>query len=486
MTSSNVRFCGYPSAFIYEVTGSERKEDRIKHLFWGDTIVLPGERQGDYVRAKSRDAEGWMKESDLLEDPLLDIIFLDVGQGDSCLIVTPADEKVLVDAGKEDHLLRYLRWRYKNYETPEMRAMGGKITAVIISHPDNDHYLGLKSLIEDPKFGPLINIDAVYHNGIFTRKGSGLSSLGALQKEGKVTYISDPVVTHADLEKFFTTAPGWDKLEYPKLIHDLRLKNAGTKFLMLNQTFTKIPNLTPVPGMSVTVLGPILEKIDGGQGLRTFGGDVGKTKNGHSIILLLRYKNIRILLGGDLNIPSEKFLLEHYATLNPFEAEVLKAYHHGSGDFAEEFIESIKPYVSVISSGDNESYSHPRADTMGFLGKASRGRRPLLFSTELARSAPEIIKNPIILKQEFKTLTQKLGRTDLSAAERSETEKKLNALEDTALNRSVAVYGAINLRTDGEKLLMCQKKEAPNKEREEWDIYKIAPDASKKQLVLVP
>jgi len=249
-----------------------------------------------------------------------------------------------------------------------------------------------------------------------------------------------------------------------------------------------LADLTPVPNLSINVLGPIIEGQSGQYRLRTFEGNVGKTKNGHSIILLLRYKNIRILLGGDLNIPSEKFLLEHYAqenTRDPFQAEVLKAYHHGSGDFSEEFVGSISPYVSVISSGDNESYSHPRADTMGFLGKASRGKRPLLFSTELARSAVEVVKNPMVLKQELKGLKDTLARTDVTGAEREKSLARWEELENKLINRSIAVYGAINLRSDGDKLLMCQKKEAKNAQREEWDIYQIEPDPRTNELVLV-
>jgi len=489
MPGPTVRFCGYPSAFIYDTTASADKKNRKKHLFWGDTIVLNGITEGDFVSVSSRGETGWMKKSDLQPDALLDIIFLDVGQGDSCLIVTPADDKIIVDAGKEDNLLRYMRWRYNNYDTPEMRAMGGRIKAIVISHPDDDHYLGLKPLFEDETFGSIIHVESVYHNGIFARKGEGLASLGSLQKVGGVNYITDPIVSQADLDNFLGNTQAWEKKEYPALIKMIKDKNGEAKFQMLNQKSAGLTNLTPVPELSFKVLGPIIEEQGGRARLRTFGGDVGPTKNGNSIILLLQYRNIRILLGGDLNIPSERFLLEHYARKNvadAFRAEVLKAYHHGSGDFSEEFVQSISPYVSVISSGDNESYSHPRADTLGFLGKASRGKRPLLFSTELARSALEVIKNPFVLKKELKDLKDKLSRTDITETERLKAQTRLDELENKLINRSIAVYGAINLRTDGNKLLMCQKKEAKNPQKEEWDIYQIEPDARTNELVLVP
>jgi len=489
MPGRTVRFCGYPSAYIYETTSSTDVSNRKKHLFWGDTIFLNGITEGDFIHVFSRGETGWMRKSDLLPDPLLDIIFLDVGQGDSCLIVTPADEKIIVDAGKEDNLLRYLRWRYNNYDTQEMQDMGGRIKAIVISHPDDDHYLGLKPLFEDKNFGSIMRVESFYHNGIFVRKGEGLASLGSLQKFDGVNFITDPVVSPADLDEFLARAEAWERKEYPTLIKMIKDRNAGATFQMLNQKSAGLTNLTPVPGLSFKVLGPVVEGEGGRARLRTFGGDVGSTKNGNSIILLLQYKNIRILLGGDLNIPSEKFLLEHYTRENApdaFRAEVLKAYHHGSGDFSEEFIESVGPYVSVISSGDNESYAHPRADTLGFLGKASRGRRPLLFSTELARSAREVIKNPFILKKELRDLKDKLALQDLTPAEREKVQTRLDELENRLINRSIAVYGAINLRTDGNKLLMCQKKEAKNHQREEWDIYRVEPDPRTNELVLVP
>ncbi len=144
------------------------------------------------------------------------------------------------------------------------------------------------------------------------------------------------------------------------------------------------------------------------------------------------------------------------------------------------------PYVSIISSGDNESYSHPRADTMGFLGKAGRGRRPLIFSTELARSSRDIVKNPFVLKKEFADLKATLHRADVGARERDKAETRLAELENKLINRSVSVYGAVNLRTDGRNLLMCQKKEAPNRQREEWDIYLLEPDATTGGLRFIP
>jgi hypothetical protein len=52
------------------------------------------------------------------------------------------------------------------------------------------------------------------------------------------------------------------------------------------------------------------------------------------------------------------------------------------------------------------------------------------------------------------------------------------------LDRSVAVYGAINLRTDGRRVVVAQKLEATRGRNKQWDIYQMIPDDSG-QLVFV-
>jgi hypothetical protein len=42
----------------------------------------------------------------------------------------------------------------------------------------------------------------------------------------------------------------------------------------------------------------------------------------------------------------------------------------------------VSASASVISSGDDENYAHPRPDVPGAFGKYSRGRRPLIFSND--------------------------------------------------------------------------------------------------------
>ena len=71
-----------------------------------------------------------------------------------------------------------------------------------------------------------------------------------------------------------------------------------------------------------------------------------------------------------------------------------KGCHHGSDDIDLRFVRAMAARATVISSGDNEDYAHPRPRVLGASARYGRESRaadgetlpPLLYSTELARS----------------------------------------------------------------------------------------------------
>ena len=78
-------------------------------------------------------------------DGKLHVYFLDVGQGDSALIVSPEGRTVLVDAGPPsavNHLINRL---------PELLA--SRLDLVVLTHPAQDHYgaLDVVQKIADPR-----------------------------------------------------------------------------------------------------------------------------------------------------------------------------------------------------------------------------------------------------------------------------------------------------------------------------------------------
>lgn len=497
------RYAKYPGVKLFDDAGNE-----IHHLLWGDWVRVESEPDAEgWVQVHVRNEDGWLREDQLQEERVLEVTFVDVGQGDGALIVTPDDEHIVVDAGVSENMYRYLDWRYAGFKTK------WTFDAAVITHPDRDHYAGFAKLFEHPT----VEFKHVFHNGIM-EEGTG-NPLGPRTKHrGAQNYLTGLIETQADLKAFlddeslWTTSRGGKK-QYPKLLESAlgslvpRVRNR-IQLLSTDPAHNDGDGFMPLHGndkrAKFRVLGPIIERDEAGHPrLRVFGGkvgskafNVGKTKNGHSILLMIEIGSVKILLGGDLNSPAEHFLLGHYTGLDPsstepgaqsrlieaarriWEADIAKCCHHGSGDFSDEFLSAVNPAATVISSGDEESHAHPRSDTLGAIGLRGRGWRPLILSTELVRSHREDEGN----------LREQIGRVlaERDAADsdelRDELGKKRDQLLDKLARRNVTTYGAINLRTDGDKVIMAYKLEKERKSGKfasgtqkltKWDVYQL-------------
>lgn len=472
-------FAGYPSVVVYKTPGVRSKRNAVTHLIWGDWVKELGPREGDWVKVRGRRRIGWVHKKDLQPEALLELDFVDIGQGDSCLVGTPEGRRFLVDAGEGDNLYRFLRWRFDRFKEPLV------LESAIISHPDKDHFGGLKYLVEDKR----ISFGTFFHNGIVER--SGKNSLGTVIKQGKTKYLAEVIADRQQLHGILDDPEKRGKKVYANLLKKALDTGRVGDIRMLCAEDGFVPGYEAGKALSIQILGPVPEEGPRRERLLRVFGTESETVNGHSVILRLCYGKVVIMLGGDLNVPSEKFLLSHYTGLNPdpatpdeeekliglarrtFESDIAKACHHGSADLCERYLQAVNSMATVISSGDNESYSHPRPDALGAIGKYGRGIRPLIFSTELARSAKEIIKHPYLFRQEIRDLAKQLALAETEAEKeriRKKLEKKIILLE-----RSIAVYGMINVRTDGGKAIVAQKLERPRSKAEKWDIYKLEP-----------
>ena len=116
-----------------------------------------------------------------------------------------------------------------------------------------------------------------------------------------------------------------------------------------------------------------------------------------------------------------------------------------------------------------ESHSHPRPDALGAFGKHGRGRRPLIFSTELARSTREF--TPVI---KFLNMLRDYDAR-LEAEADPEKRKAIELEMQKRKDRNVAVYGMITLRALGDTIVIAQKLEEPRNEGAKWDLYELPP-----------
>jgi beta-lactamase superfamily II metal-dependent hydrolase len=485
---TSTRFAGYSDPVVYDAPDGSP----VTHLLWGDWLRLKQGRQGEWREVRARGVDGWMREEDIQRDRILEVVFVDIGQGDGCLVVTPEDEHLVIDAGQDDSMFRFLNWRYGGFRT------GWTFAAGIMSHPDSDHYKGFHDLFLNPH----VAFDVVYTNGIMERRADGIAALGPSVKVDGRRYLTERVRSRAQLEQFLAHAPNWrhphptrrqwDKL-YPTVLNDGVDGDRFDRFEALSHEDGHVPGWGPgEKSVELRLLAPVLERPDGlsAGGLRVFDGSVARTKNGHSVVIRLVMGDVSILLGGDLNIPSQELLLAHYTGLSPrpttrdehdalieaarrvFQVDIAKACHHGAADISTRFLAATNPVATVISSGDDESHAHPRADALGATGKHGRGNRPLIFSTELGRSAPNRIRHPAVLKQRLVELLELIPAATGSL--RTKLQNEFNSIVNQ-IDRSVAVYGAIQLRTDGTRVVMAQKLERPRGNEARWDVYRLEP-----------
>lgn len=488
-------FIGYPHAVHYGVKGAQNKTrgtKAVNQLIWGDWAKVK-EVDGNWVKIRSRGRDGWVRKERLQTDRILEVNFVDIGQGDGCHIQTPKDKAIIIDAGEGDNMYRFMRWRFGDFRR--------KFTfeSFIVSHPDKDHYYGFKDLFDDKN----VHVDTVYHNCIVEQKSAGKNSIGKAEKIGRRKVISGLVRTKEELKKITDSKARRASRFYPNMMKKAMDGGRVQDFigLLAERDWSKpsyLPGYGPddKKGVTLKLLGPVPMKKNGKPVLPYFKDD-GKTKNGHSVALLLEIGNIRMLLGGDLNEPSRDYLLEHYTGLDAyprtpgeiealieegrkhFEVDLTKAWHHGSAHISPHFLQATNPLATVISSGDNEPHSHPRPETLGLIGKFSRSERPLIFSTELARSGNEHIKHPNVVHKEVrKTIEENVRIQDdpeSTATQKKKAEEKVTkALHQ--IQRSVANYGMINIRTNGDELVVTQRLERERGKSKRWDVYQFECD----------
>jgi len=160
---STTKFIAYPEATIYN--GPQKSGGVKKKVLWGDYAevnYVPGQAFQEVL--KCRGETGYIQTKDLQDNRILEVNFIDVGQGDGCFIVTPDDKFILIDAGMGDEMYRFLSWRFNLLRNKFVVP----IEYLIISHPDTDHYNGFRRIINSPRF----KIKTIYHNGIVDRKGA--------------------------------------------------------------------------------------------------------------------------------------------------------------------------------------------------------------------------------------------------------------------------------------------------------------------------
>ena len=427
-----------------------------------DGSILPVFTTG-YIMKSSKSATPKLIAPIDKKDVML-VTFVDVQQGDACVIETPKGKTIIIDGGENQMFARFLAARFAGTSLQQPK----NIDCIIVSHGDADHFAGLPKILESeknetPKKRIFINPHRVYHNGLVKHPlkdadGNSLpetAGFGAIIEKGKEKYVTalvDDLLTMDDKE-MNTPFRKWKKT-----IAAYKQRNPALLVKRLDNTSTADFDFMRDENITATILGPLIHNINNKPALKflrtppksveldeeheeaTGSFSASHTINGHSIIARLTYGNVNFLFSGDLNEEAEKALVAAGSGgSSPIRAEVLKVPHHGSADFSNSFFEAVHPLVSIVSSGDEseiKEYIHPRATLMGVLGKYSRTDRPIVFVTELVAFFKREGWSKVITKG-----------TPLAKS------REIYAFSRTA-------YGAVHVRTNGKKTLCVYRQRA--------------------------
>ena len=91
MKVNDKMFIGYPSTVQFKSKGaanSTKGTGPINQLLWGDWARID-KISGNWVNIRSRGRNGWVRKENLQADRILEVNFVDIGQGDGCHLQPP-------------------------------------------------------------------------------------------------------------------------------------------------------------------------------------------------------------------------------------------------------------------------------------------------------------------------------------------------------------------------------------------------------------
>ncbi len=497
------------------------------YFIWGDRVRCSDESDGEFVEVEGRDQKVFVRRDALDGEPLLELYVIDVGQGDGLLVVTPEGHNIMIDGGDlrakqvtGKNAADFVDWKFTRDYVSQAHRSGAvaktiALDAIVSTHCDQDHFGGLLDLLEidAPESraelaARSVTVENFYHAGLswwvkpHTDPKKRGRTLGRTSKGSYTQLIGDrascaSATANLDANDADTASGSWGRFVRSMTTTET-VAGDPTPITRVSSTA-----LDWLPGfddrheqsrVAIRVLGPIEQDVQGSPGLTKFKSD-SITTNGHSVTLRLDYGSVKMMLTGDLNTASQEQLMRHYGTdfAAEFRCEVAKACHHGSADVSVRFLRGMQPLATVISSGDGESHDHPRPQIVSASALSGRvllsgdGQRliaPLVYATEIARSAR---LGEVVGLSEYATTLPLLPSADPDGANNAKGDdlqrfrlrlgsdrRKLshNPRLDHAKVVTGLVYGLVNVRTDGKRLLFALREESGN----DWGIETMEED----------
>ena len=238
----------------------------------------------------------------------LEVYFLDVGQGDSAIIVCDG-EAMIIDGGlpgQSSKIYAYI------HDTLHLE----RILYMVATHPDNDHIGGLPAVFQAAK---------------------------------KVTKLFSPV--DEDESPFFQTLVESAKKTTIKIPYDRNEESLGRATITFYNSGRKKKGIVRYIWNMITSI------------IRRDDPEENKENNDISLVVKIVYGETSFLFTGDIEKDAEERLINSPDV--DLKADVLKVAHHGSNTSnSPEFLAKVNPKYAVISCGKGNRYGHPNQETL--------------------------------------------------------------------------------------------------------------------------
>lgn len=282
-------------------------------------------------------------------DGELQVHFMDVGQGDSILILFPDGKDMLIDCGNKstgydfdvtaDYLENYL---------PD-----GKLDYLMLTHSDEDHVEYMSDILE------LYEVSNIFMPDILAEP-SGTSAaaeelrdeIDALDPEKLAMFDDEGTITTQVYARFFVAALSEPNCEIVLNVDP----DEDTNSIVITDG-TKLSDGT-YDGATymLTFYCPTEEYY------ATTDLSDAMDLNAVSPVGILEYNDVRIVLTGDSNEINEPIVAER---LGNIDCDVLKVAHHGSESSSlDVFLDAVDCEFAVISCGEGNNHDHPRQEAL--------------------------------------------------------------------------------------------------------------------------
>lgn len=225
----------------------------------------------------------------------VDIVFLDIGQGDATYIEFPDGTQMLVDCAKDGVVLEALGRVLPFYDT--------SIDILLVTHDDLDHYGGCSDVLRK------YDIDRIVTNGMLMKKDA----------------------------------------QWQSFVSDMKAEQAGTLVVAGVQSMdiasTTVQFLYPDRPLDVLGRIPGIKKDTG--------------SNNASVVIKITYGDMDALLTGDAERELEEYLLRVYPTSTFDVEIYKAGHHGSAGSSIQPFVDAISPLHTVFSAGEGNRYGHP-------------------------------------------------------------------------------------------------------------------------------